>query len=283
MEQFRVTGIGNGGEQTDFIRRHGPFLRRLSSLRDAIDSAFARQFSSTEPSDMVVFSLGVLCREDFMELLVLAGNGYGIGAMKTLRGMYERLITAQYLHTRPEETEDFLDFYWVSLHRLTRAVVDTFGMENIPSDKLEEMRNMYEQVKQRFLVTICDRCGTKRINHSWSKLDFVSMARRAGTMGKFVVPAYYIPTQHIHSTVQGIISRLDEGVRGAFAFKSEHQRKEADAALRMGHLLMLNVLSLQREHFKLRHLQPALDACYADYQATWQADTEEKLGGTPSG
>ena len=67
-----------------------------------------------------------------MELLVLAGNGYGIGALKILRGMYERVVTAWYLHANPEETQDFMDFYWVAQHKLARAVVDTFGESSLP-------------------------------------------------------------------------------------------------------------------------------------------------------
>ena len=35
--------------------------------------------------------------------------------MKILRGMYERVVTGRYLHAHSEETEDFFDFYWVSL------------------------------------------------------------------------------------------------------------------------------------------------------------------------
>ena len=47
----------------------------------------------SEPIDRVLFWLGNVCREDFSEILLLAANGYGIGALKLFRGLYERVVT----------------------------------------------------------------------------------------------------------------------------------------------------------------------------------------------
>lgn len=64
----------------------------------------------------MIFYLGRLCAEEFNEILLLAGNGYGIGAFKLLRGMYERSVTAYRLHLHPELIDDFLEYYWVAQH-----------------------------------------------------------------------------------------------------------------------------------------------------------------------
>ena len=45
-------------------------------------------------TDLIFYTLGRMAVDDFSELVVLAGNGWGIGALKTLRGMYERIVTA---------------------------------------------------------------------------------------------------------------------------------------------------------------------------------------------
>jgi hypothetical protein len=269
MKDPKVIGIGSAEEQRHFIDRHDSFFDRFPNLRKMIDAVFVRQFSGSEPADRVVFSLGRLCVEDFMEILVLAGNAYGIGALKILRGMYERAVTAWYLHLNPEQTEDYLDFFWVSQHRLARAVADTFGEGILPRNKLEETERMYQQVRHRFLVTACGKCGTKQLNYTWTKLDFVSLARRVGSIGQFVVPAYYIPTEHAHSTVRAILSRLEEGETDGIILGCDAQRSEADDALRLGHLLLLSVLDLQREHFKLRDSAEDIQRCIADYNAIW--------------
>ena len=42
--------------------------------------------------DKFVYVYGNLIAEDFMELFLMAVNGYGYGAMKLLRSMYEHTI-----------------------------------------------------------------------------------------------------------------------------------------------------------------------------------------------
>lgn len=276
MEEERIVGIGSAEEQADFLERHDLFMRRFPNLQRTFEAAFIRQFSSAEPADRVVFSLGRLCIEDFMEILVLSGNGYGIGALKILRGMYEKAITALYLHAKPEEAENFLDYYWIAQHKLAQAVIETFGEEVLPKDKLEETYKMYEQVKDKFMVTACRKCDSKQLNHTWSKLDFVSMARAAGSLGKFIVPAYYLPLQHTHATIRAILARLEEVGEDGIAFTGYAQKKEADDALRLGHLIALNTVTLQREHFKLESLRSELDVCNADYLEIWHGSPKDK-------
>lgn len=276
MKEQNIVGIGNAEEQKHFIKRHQLFFERFPNLKKALDAAFVRQFSGTDLTDRVVFSLGRLCAEDFMEILVLAGNGYGIGALKILRGMYERAITAWYLHANPRETDNFLDFYWVNQHRLARAVSDTFGSEALPKDKLEETEEMYRQVRDRFMVNACEKCHTKEVNYTWSKLDFVSMARQVPSIGQLIVPAYSIPTQQTHSTVRAIISRLEEVEDGGISFVGDAQRDEADSAFRLGHILVLSVLELQKEHFKLEVLQEKLQVSIKDYDEIWLKSSKDK-------
>lgn len=270
-----IKGIGVTEEQEHFIKRHRSFFDRFPNFQQALDAVFVRQFSNSNPTDRVVFNLGRLCAEDFMEILVLAGNGYGIGALKILRGMYERAVTAWYLHSKPEETDNYLDFYWVSQRRLARAVTDTFGEGVLPKDKLEEVEEMYQSVRDRFQVTVCEKCKKKQVNYTWSKLDFVSMAREVGSLGQFVVPAYYIPTQQAHSTVRAILSRLEEGKEeNSIIFGGHAQRDEADDCLRLGYLILLSVLDLQIEHFKLEPLREKFQQCLTDFNEIWLQDSK---------
>jgi hypothetical protein len=271
----RITGIGCAEEQADFLKRHELFMRCFPNLRTIFEAAFTRQFASAELADRVVFSLGRLCIEDFMEILVLSGNGYGIGALKILRGMYEKAITALYLHVAPEQAENFVDYYWVAQQKLAHAVIETFGEETLPRDKLEETRRMYKQLKERFMVSACRSCDSKQLNHTWSKLNFVAMAKAAGSLGKFIVPAYYIPLQHTHATVRSVLSRLEEA-DGGIVFTGYAQRREADDALKFGHLITLNTILLQKEHFKLDFIKQGLDLCNADYIEIWHPDSQNR-------
>jgi hypothetical protein len=55
-----------------------------------------------------VLSLERAIFDDFGELLILAGNGHGIGAKKVLRSMYERLVRAMFMAKFPAEAKIFL-------------------------------------------------------------------------------------------------------------------------------------------------------------------------------
>jgi hypothetical protein len=264
--------FGHANEWTEFAKANPVFLERLPNLRTALDIAFNRTGFTTEAIDELVFFSGRLCVEDFMEILLLSGNGYGVGAMKILRGMYERAVTAQYLHLHPEEEEAFFDFDWVSLHRLTKAIEGTMGKNVLPEDKLREVETNYRNVKDQFMVTECKKCGTKRLNHTWCRLDFVSMANAAGKIGQSIVPAYYLPMRHAHSTVGAIMDRLEQSAAGGLAFDAGSQRVWVRDALKAAHGVLLNVLELQGERFKLASLDDPLQKCVEDFREIWSRE-----------
>ena len=88
--------IGNKKEKEYFATEYENFLSRLPHLNEAVNLAFAREVALSETVDKLIFSLGCFCAEDFQEILLLCENGFGSGAQKLLRGLYERAITTHY-------------------------------------------------------------------------------------------------------------------------------------------------------------------------------------------
>lgn len=264
----QISGFGNVIEWRDFNRRNARFLQRFGNLKNALAIAFSRSAESVEPVDRMIFYLGRLCAEEFNEILLLAGNGYGIGAFKLLRGMYERSVTAHHLHLHPELIEDFLEYYWVAQRKEVKAIVESFGADVLDAALVKEVEDNFKRVESRFMVTDCAVCGTKRLNHTWSKLDVVSMAKAGKAFGKFVVDAYYLPRRHGHSTVGAVSSRLMEA-EGGTLFYGGSQRKEADGALKIAHKLIVVNLALQLEHFQLQALESPLQQCLDDAKYAW--------------
>src|SRR6266568_524220 len=70
--------IGLPEEQADFASRNARFFEVWPRLHDTIDRAFFRQFRPGDVVQKVVFTLGRLAVEDFMEIMVVCGNGYGM-------------------------------------------------------------------------------------------------------------------------------------------------------------------------------------------------------------
>src|SRR5271169_6329192 len=66
------------------------------------DASEVRAIEDKYRTDVIVYTLGRIAVDDFSELVILAGNGWGVGALKILRGMYERIVTTAYSAQTPE-------------------------------------------------------------------------------------------------------------------------------------------------------------------------------------
>ena len=263
---------------SDFDRRHPKWSAVLSRLWGVINVAFSRtQIMDTKIEEFVYFD-GNLVAEDFMELFLMAVNGYGYGAMKLLRSMYEHTVTLKYLQDHPDELQAFFDFDRVQQYKLIKPILETFGEGVLPADIAAETERRYEEVKERFIVKSCKSktCNEKRVGHTWNKLDFVSMAKRTGAIGSLIVPSYFMPLRHAHSTVRAMAERLEHG-DGHMRFNRELQPDEADEALMTAHNCILIALEIQDERFKIPGLKSAIENCVRDWALIWSPEslTEE--------
>jgi Family of unknown function (DUF5677) len=260
--------VGIPEEWEHFKQRHRRFLERFQNLESALNIAFTREITASKPLERIIYFTGRLCAEEFNEIYLLCGNGYGVAALKLVRGMFERTVTARYLSTHPEEAQNFLDFHWIWQRKLMRAIDETFGPELLAQEKRSEVEQEFQNIRERFTVTDCEKCGTTRTNYTWSKLDLVSMAKKAGPVGRLILPGYYFPTKEAHSTIDAIFTRLDPERKG-LVFDGGPQRKRADDAMLTAHNLILDNLDLQKEYFGLTSLEEPLQKCLADFMDIW--------------
>lgn len=253
-----------------FSERHQGFLRLFHNLISAMNMAFVRDHSGSR-LDLVILSLGRLCVEELMEILLLCGYGYGVAALKLVRGMYERAVTAAYLHKSPEELDNFINYGHIAQYKLLRQIQATMGGDVLSPEQTREIEEEYRLHKAEFLITDCKVCGTQRVNHSWSKLDFVSMAMQT-PFGKLIVPAYYLPTKEIHSTIGALFTRFELSEEEGIIFTGEPQHEKADEALISAHNIILGLLELSRDHFHNQQLEQPLQRCLADFQTIWRRE-----------
>lgn len=258
----------NEVEWKSFSDRNQEFLRLFPNLVKAMNIAFIRK--QTGPSiDVVILSLGRLCLEEFMEILLLCGHGYGIAATRSIRGMYERAVTAEYLHKNPDEVDAFLNYHHIAGYKMLKQIQATMGTDVLSPEQTKRIEEDYQKYKGQFMVSVCKKCETFRVNHNWSKLDFVTMASRT-SLAPLIVPDYYLPTRQIHSTVGAVFSRLVVEDGEGLVFSEAAQRDEADQSLMAAHILMLSILELQKNHFNLEALEEPLQTCLADVSTIWR-------------
>lgn len=264
--------IGSATSVALFRARHAAFFGGSAVLDRAITLAFARAFKAENPLDTVLFLLGSRCADDFKAILVLAANGQGWDATGHVRGMFERCVTAAYLQENPEAVHDFISYDFIRRWKVAQAIEKVFKLSPDDEAGRDELKREVEKVKDRFMIPACKECGTKRLNHTWSRLDVVSMAGKVKKMRRMrdlVSAAYYLPLAQAHSTLASIIQRTGEVGDGYFAVDETRASSEADRSLHLAHLLILNALTVQKEQFHLPELATPIDEAFKHFTEVW--------------
>jgi hypothetical protein len=267
------TMYGFPDECQKFDQRHPLWQEIMVNLVRALNIAFTRVQIMSGPEDKFVYFYGSLCREDFMEILLLCYHGYGVAASKLVRSMYEHAVTLRYLHEHPDETDTFLDYHLIQNDKLISRLIETFGDQILPAEVVADARRKAADVKEDFMIPVCEHPGgKKRLNHTWNKLDFVAMAKKSGSLGELVVTGYFMPMRHAHATFGGLTERL-EIVDGQMGLKVDAQPEIVDRSLMTAHNCLLDALDVQKERFKLEGLEEAMQVCYKDFIRVWSPDT----------
>lgn len=251
-----VIGIGSREEQQAFIGRHASFFDRWPALKWCVERAFLRDITARSDADPLIFYLGRRCFDDFMEILALAANGHGFGAMTLPRSMYEHAVTAASLHLDPAAAEQFRDYHFIQRAKLANAIEETIGPGTMNEETLRNVRASAASVRDRYLVPHCERYEKTRVNHSWTRLSFVAMTQKIaaaereetgqdGSLGDLLVHAYFVPLEHAHSTLASATHRLRVDA-DELQFLDDPPRDIADEAFRTARLVLLHVLSCKR-------------------------------------
>src|SRR5437764_656829 len=154
--------FGQPEERLFFSEQFPGFINLLSNMGEALNAVFRRSVPAN-PSGITIFMLGKLCVDDFNEILLLCANGFGFGAMKILRGMFEKLVDARYLNLHPEEIEKFWNFHIVKLRKLKLE------------DVMKKTSPDWERIIDSFR-TIKKKSGTLKLQQNWTVKDFVTRA-----------------------------------------------------------------------------------------------------------
>ena len=264
--------IGLQEEWKVFLDKHPLWPEKYKLLTSTLTKIFIREITTISPADRVVFHLGRLCVEDFNEIFLLCGNGYGIGGLKILRGLYERVVTLGYISDNPNQAEPFLEYHHIQKGKMLIHAEKIFDLEkDIGAEELKVAKENYKIYKNKFQEIACKKCKTKRTMFSWSKLDTASMAKKIGIDGLYF-PGFFYPTLHTHTTPTSLMARMKVRGNGNRSFDEGAQHEWASKSLITAHNLMIYVLMIQNTYFKL-NIDSEIEERSNDFQEMW-ADTE---------
>ena len=271
-------GVGSAEEQQAFLQEHARFIARYPFLNTVVEKALCRPLASPpQPevdrlkgrchddlgvialedrttTDRVVFFLGRIAADDFGEILILSGNGRGIGAYKVLRGMYERVVHAVYFDQNEWASRLLVRKSHVDKAKLATRLLE-FGIDLL-ADYSDQDRVDLER-------RATDAKNDKRL------LNLVDMAQKSGQRLKELYgPCYLEPTIHHHANAFGMERRLLRQPGGGFTYNEGSYRPQVRNVLCLGHNMLLQNLHLQNNHFNLG-LEGEVQKCFDAFTEIW--------------
>ena len=278
-------------EQGDFARRNAKFLDVLPKLTRRIDEILATRTFQPDPrpegvpeeewrshlaAQRLVFFLGRLAAEDFMEILLQCANGYGMSGLKLLRPMFEGVVTSLYIAQHPDQAKTFMGYHTVHQRKFLNvakaAGIDLSAI--VPSEEQARIEAEYRASRDTYRTMKCPECDAVLADVSWTKADPIAMARELGVQ-ELAAQCYAFTTLHIHTTPTRLISRLED-TGEMLRFKDGPQRAEADAALVGAHCCIAHVLEGQNRFFNLRIAELEAELA-AGIEQAWEPDPGWRL------
>ncbi|HZR28494.1 MAG TPA: DUF5677 domain-containing protein [Terriglobales bacterium] len=235
--------FGQTAESEAFFDRNPKFYPAFERLTALINKCFGRSLQPKNRTEDICFGLGESCRDDFTEILFLAVNGYATGALKLLRGLYERAVALAYIIKCPDKTERFVRYAAIQEHKAMEAALKVvseteFDAVMTPDNTASRIRERYKAVKPEFQTTLCKQCHNQGTAFSWD-IDVASMVREVGSpFGRYYLGSYTIPNLHVHATLASLREDNAEPEKRA---NKRHQ--EAEFALISGSTVSLSSFS----------------------------------------
>ena len=259
--------FGQTAQSVAFLERNPKCEASLDKLGALSNKCFGPEVRTMNRMESISYCLGFTCREDFLEILFLAVNGFGSGALKLLRGLYERTVALAYIIKRPEKAERFIRFAAIQEYKAlvaagTIVTDEQFDAVIGETTTAAQIRASYQEVRAEFQVTRCRECGDQGTAFSWD-IDVASMVHVVGDpLKRYYLGAYTIPNFHIHATLASVYDGQPEDER------TRRRQSESDFAVANASGLFLEVMKSQNTLFT-RNLDEEISACDDDLMDVW--------------
>lgn len=265
-----------------FFDRHPKFYDSFERLMAIANKVFGRENRPRNRLEDAGFGFGHTCREEFLEILFLATNGYGTGAFKLFRGLYERAVTLAYLVKHPEKIDRFYNFTAIQEHRTMEGAF----MSGVPEEQfniamspntVDSIRELYKKFKPEFQITDCAKCKTTRTAVSWD-MDMAAMVRDVGAPFKNIfLIGYAIPNLKVHATLAAAMADFHNESEQDLEQRAKRKREDGDFVLSLATAVFIQVMKAQNTIFHLG-LDKQLDACDQDVIDVWEPYLKTKHG-----
>lgn len=272
-----VFEFGETEQANAFFKRNPKFYPAFERLMALANRCFGRAIHPRNRAEDICFDLGHTCRADYMEILFLAVNGFGTAASKLLRGLYERAVALAYIVKHPEKAERFVRYAAIQEYKALNAALKVVTEEQfddaIRLTSAAQIRELRDQVKPEFQVTLCNKCGHKGTAFSWD-VDVASMVNDVGNpYDVYYLGAYTIPNLHVHATLASVFHEPDPDA------KLKRSQEDAEFALMNATAMLILAIKSQNILFGVA-LDDEIGTCEEDFADVFVGRVAERQSRT---
>jgi len=240
------------GAWSRFIEAHTEEVALAKHLFQAAEDLL-RLVSADDTPKRILTTIAMSILQDFDEVLAMWALGFGGGATKLVRPLYEKALTFSYLAAHPEETADFVDYSSVHWNKimLEGDVASEEGVNWIPEEERVTIAENYAAVRDRFRTTDCRRCGTLKPMGSWTKKSGPELAAAVHpAMRKMYFNGFLSPTMVIHPTFTAMATQV-RIVDGVFTFNREVLAEDNAVAFGVATAALVATIHAMNDFFQL--------------------------------
>jgi hypothetical protein len=251
MEMFLC---GDAEASQAFYARNKVIIEAVTRGHDLCFELLANSQKKLDGQDRtVIWLLAASCLKEFEEIVLLCGNGFGTGAVKLMRSFYERVVTVSYLAVNTTEIQRFIDYSDIHWHKLLVEAEGIHSTFRLSPEARKHVEDNYADRKENFKQEDCKKCGTKRLQMSWTKLDMKTMASAVNEQLRLLLAnAYLAPTFHLHTTFWGIVHQSDVGPEGKLRFLGgKVQEESAQESFEQAYILLTQLMDVLNQFFDL--------------------------------
>lgn len=177
----------------------------------------------------------------------------------------------------PEKAERFVRYAAIqeykALNAALKVVTEEQFDEAIQRTSAAQIRELRDQVKPEFQVTICNKCGYKGTAFSWD-IDVASMVHDVGDpYDKFYLGSYTIPNLHVHATLASVFHEPNPDA------KLRRSQEDAQFALMNATAMLILAIRSQNVLFGM-NLEDEIETCEKDFGDVFVNRLAEKHAGS---
>lgn len=231
-------------------KAHDEVYRAIAELTRVAAELLAATQDSKQDQVQVMSALTRVISDSMNDVLILAGNRRGTGAMKLARGMYEISTIAEYLKKNPSETGAYLDFVHVSSWRhLQRLERNSPGA--VPPDLMRDTETEYNRVNGRFTDL------RNRVRLNWTDKTIKKMAEDIDQVDRYEA-VYSVSSELHHMNAMGLLG---------------HELDWISEALKVAHASFLGTVRMLHSVSGAGELTVKVNTAASRYSSAWKQVT----------